>query len=148
MIKTTFNALAICGTAGFSGVMLCIGVTLGGYWRTLSGPEFLDWFAANNRFISSSIPLIFMTGFVGLAGSIWLSRNTPSFRLWFASGICLLVVAALTFAYFVPTNAAFVSKSIEAAAVPAKLDQWLSIHRLRISLAMIAGVLGCIAVRA
>lgn len=35
MTKTVFNILAICGTAGFSGVMLCIGVTLGGYWRSL-----------------------------------------------------------------------------------------------------------------
>ncbi len=51
MTKTFFNILAICGTAGFSGVMLCIGVTLGGYWQSLPPQEFLDWFATNDQFL-------------------------------------------------------------------------------------------------
>ena len=60
MIKAVFNILTICGAAGFAGVMLSIGVTLGGYWRSLPTQEFLDWFATNNQFVSRSIPMIFV----------------------------------------------------------------------------------------
>ncbi|AHD08609.1 DUF1772 domain-containing protein [Phaeobacter gallaeciensis] len=147
MIQTAFNILAICGAAGFSGVMLCIGVTLGGYWRSLPPAEFLTWFAVNNHFVSNSIPLIVGPTLIGLGGSLWAGWGAPGFVLWVASALFMLVVLGLTFAYFVPTNAAFASKSIEVAATAAKLDQWLMLHNLRIGLAMIAAVLGCIALK-
>lgn len=71
MIKAVFSILAICGAAGFAGVMLRIGVTLGGYWRSLPTREFLDWFAVNNQFVSKSIPVIFIATLIGLIGSVW-----------------------------------------------------------------------------
>ncbi|ATG44290.1 Domain protein of unknown function [Phaeobacter piscinae] len=147
MIQTVFNILAICGAAGFSGVMLCIGVTLGGYWRSLPPEEFLTWFAANNHFVSNTIPLIVGPTLIGLGGSLWAGWGAPGFALWVASSLCMLVVLGLTFAYFVPTNAAFASKSIEVAATAAKLDQWLMLHNLRIGVAMIGAILGCIALK-
>ena len=147
MIKTIFNILAICGAAGFSGVMLSIGVTLGGYWKSLPPAEFLDWFAANNQYISRSIPMVFLVAFIGLAGSIWHSWGGPGFMYWVAAGVCILIVAGLTFGFFVPTNTAFASKSIEVAATSAKLNQWITIHYFRIAFAMIAAILGCIAIK-
>ena len=95
MIKTVFNILAICGAAGFAGVMLSIGVTFGGYWRSLPTQEFLDWFAANNQFISRSIPAIFMLTFIGLIGSVWLSWGGSDFKYWLFSTGCIVVVAIL-----------------------------------------------------
>lgn len=147
MMKSIFNILAICGAAGFSGVMLCIGVTIGGYWRSLPPAEFLDWFAANNHFISNTNSIIFLPTLIGLIGSIWLSWGGSSFKLWAACGLCIVIIAVMTFAYFVPTNNAFASKSIEVAATTAKLNQWIMIHYVRIALAMLAAVFGCIALK-
>lgn len=145
MIKLAFNILAICGAAGFAGVMLCIGVTLGGYWKSLPTAEFLDWFAANNQFVSRSIPIVFLPTFIGIIGSIWLSWGNPEFKLWAFSGLCILIVAILTFAFFVPANTQFASGSVDIAAASDKLDQWLKLHYLRIGFAMIAAILGCVA---
>lgn len=61
--------------------------------------------------------------------------------------LCILVVAALTFAYFGPSNSLFASGPIEEAAVAAKLNQWLVIHDIRIALAIVAAILGCLAIR-
>ena len=147
MIKTVFNILAICGAAGFAGVMLSIGVTLGGYWRSLPTQEFLDWFAANNQFISRSIPAIFMLTFIGLIGSVWLSWGGSDFKYWLFSTGCIVVVAILTFAFFVPTNTAFASGTMDEATGAVKLTQWLTIHYFRIGFGMAAAVFGCIAIK-
>lgn len=147
MIKALFNILTICGAAGFAGVMLSIGVTLGGYWRTLPTQDFLDWFAANNQFVSRSIPLIFMPTLIGLIGSVYLSWGQPELKYWLLSAACILVVAVLTFAFFVPTNTAFASGTLDEATGAAKLNQWLSVHNFRIGFGMAAAVFGCIAIK-
>ncbi len=71
-IRVALNILAICGAAGFSGAMITVGVTLGGYWRSLPPATFLAWFAANNHFISKSIPLtvLLRVGFAMVASFI------------------------------------------------------------------------------
>ncbi|WP_390911300.1 anthrone oxygenase family protein [Pseudosulfitobacter sp. SM2401] len=148
MIKTAFNILAICGAAGFAGVMLSIGVTLGGYWRSLPTQAFLDWFAANNQFVSRSIPLIFMSTLFGLIGSVWLSWGGPELKFWLLSAACIFVVAVLTFAFFVPTNAALASGAMDETTGASKLNQWLTIHYFRIGFGMAAAVFGCIAIKA
>lgn len=148
MLKSVFNIMAICGAAGFAGVMLCIGVTLGSYWRSLPSAEFLDWFAANNQFVAKSIPLIFMPTLIGVIGSALIARGEQNFTLWALSALCVVIVAVLTFAYFVPTNTLFASGTMEVADVAAKLNQWITIHYFRIGFAMIAAVLGCFAMKA
>jgi len=126
MIKAIFNILTICGAAGFAGVMLSIGVTLGGYWRSLPTQDFLDWFTANNQFVSRSIPLIFVPTFLGLVGSVWLSWGAPELKYWLLSAGCILVVAVLTFAFFVPMNTAFASGTMEASSpvLLKRLQRW------------------------
>ena len=130
MIKGVFNILAICGAAGFAGVMLSIGVTLGGYWRSLPTQEFLDWFSANNQFVSRSIPMVFMPTFLGLVGSVWLSWGNPELKYWIASLVCIIVVTIFTFAFFVPANVAFASGTLNEATAAEKLNQWIKIHYL------------------
>jgi len=147
MIRAIFNILAICGAACFAGVMFSIGVTLGGYWRSLTTAEFLDWFASNNQFISRSIPPTFLPAFIGVVGSVWLSWGAPEGRYWVLSALCILVVAILTFAFFVPTNTAFASGTLDEATGAAKLNQWLTLHYLRIAIGTAAAVFGCIAIK-
>ena len=92
MLKLAFNTLGICGAAGFSGVMLCIGVTLGGYWRSLPAQEFLDWFAANNGYVARSVPVIVLPTLIGLVGSLWLSRGSDALLFWCLSAACFFAV--------------------------------------------------------
>ncbi|KIC38579.1 hypothetical protein RA27_19290 [Ruegeria sp. ANG-R] len=146
MLKSMFNILAICGSAGFAGVMLCIGVTLGGYWRSLPSSDFLSWFAANNHFISNTIPIIVAPTLIGLVGSIWIAWGTPNASLWIASGVCMAIVIILTGAYFVPANSAFAGGAMPVDEVAGKLAQWIKVHYARIAFAMIAAALGVIAV--
>jgi hypothetical protein len=127
--------------------MLCIGVTLGGYWRSLSPEAFLDWFATNSRFISNAIPLLVLPTLVGLAGSLGMAWNSASFAAWVASALSIMAVLILTFAFFLPANTAFANKTIELVALTAKLDQWLMLHYVRVALAMLAAVLGCVAIK-
>lgn len=145
MLKLTFNTLAICGAAGFSGVMLCIGVTLGGYWRSLPAQEFLDWFAANNSFVARSVPIIVLPTLVGQAGSLWVSWNAGVFPLWLLSTACILTVLVLTVAYFVPSNTAFASGGYDVAQVDEKLGEWLKLHNFRIAIAMLGAVFAVVA---
>ncbi len=145
MMKLSFHILAICGAAGFAGVMLSIGVTLGGYWRSLPAESFLQWFAANSQFVARSIPIVFVPTMVGLIGSLWGSWKTPAFALWAASTLCIVVVLILTIAYFVPTNTAFASNEMNVNLIADKLNQWLLLHQARIAFALIAAILGCIA---
>lgn len=146
MAKLVFNILAIAGAAGFSGVMLCIGVTLGGFWRSLPPELFLEWFAQNNQLIARAVSIIFLPTFIGAIGSVWLSLRTPAFIYWALSGLCIVIVIILTIGYFVPTNNLFASNAIETTSVQAKLNQWLLIHNARIICAMISAILGVVAI--
>lgn len=146
-LKVTFNILAICGTACFSGVMLCIGVTLGAYWRGLPAQEFLAWFEINNGLVARSIPLTVVPALIGLAGSVAMAWGTSRLPLWILSTLCMAVVIALTFTYFVPTNTAFSTGVIAVDSVPEKLNQWLTMHYARIGFALSGAVFGCLALR-
>ena len=145
MLKLTFNILAICGAAGFSGVMICIGLTLGSYWHSLPAQDFLNWFAANNGFVARSVPIIVFPTLIGFGGSLWTSWNTDEFLLWTISTGCVLFVLILTMAFFVPSNTPFANGSVDPAQVPAKLTLWLRFHTLRIAIAMVAAAAGIIA---
>lgn len=145
MTKTVFNILAICGAAGFSGVMLCIGVTLGGYWQSLQPQDFLEWFAVNDRFLMTVITLIAPPTIIGVVGSLWISWNSPDFRLWALSTLCIAIVMVMTAVYYLPANTAFANGSVEIGEVANRLNQWILIHYVRIALAMLASVFGVFA---
>jgi|SRR5215475_1147171 len=148
-MRLIFNVLAISGSAMFAGVMLAIGITLGGYWKSLPPEGFLDWFSHNNHFIVRAIPLVVIPTVVGLAGSLWLGWSEQAPRnIWLAASGCVLAVLIMTAAYYLPSNAQFASKSVPLDQVPAKLDTWLLLHNVRIALAAIASVLGIVAITA
>lgn len=146
-MRLLFNILAISGSAMFAGVMLAIGVTLGGYWKSLSASDFLDWFGQNNRFIMQAIPLVVVPTLLGLAGSFWFGWSEGQTRaLWTGATLCIAAILVLTIAWFVPQNAQFAPKSIPLDQVPARLNAWLMVHYVRIALATIASVLGILAI--
>lgn len=146
-MRPLFNILAISGSAMFAGVMLTIGVTLGGYWKSLPASEFLEWFGQNNRFIMQVIPLVVVPAVIGLAGSVWLGWSEAITRaLWIGAILCIASVLVLTIVWFVPNNAQFAAKSISPDQVSARLDTWLTVHYARVALATIGSVLGILAI--
>ncbi|TIL97327.1 MAG: DUF1772 domain-containing protein [Mesorhizobium sp.] len=145
-MRLLFNILAVTGSAMFGGVMLTIGVTLGGYWKSLPAAEFLHWFSQNNGFISAAIPLVVVPTLLGLIGSLWLGWGAAETRmLWIGSAACIAGVLALTMNWFVPTNAQFAAKALPLDQVPDRLNTWIMIHYVRIGLAAAASVLGLLA---
>jgi Domain of unknown function (DUF1772) len=146
-LRLICNALGISGSAMFAGVMLAIGVTLGGYWKNLPPEGFLVWFGQNIHFITRSISLVVPATLVGMAGSLWLSwADRRARNLWLAGSGCIVAVLLITAAYYLPSNARFAGRSIPLEQVPAALDTWLLVHNVRISLAVLASVLGVVAI--
>ena len=148
-IRLAVNVLAVCGSAALAGTMLTIGLSFGAYWKSLSPAAFLDWFAAHSLLIGRTIPLLAVPAVLGLLGSLWLDRAAPRPRILWALALgCAAAIALVTVAFHLPANAAFVAKTIAPEAVPAKLDDWLRLHWLRIALGFATAILGMIALRA
>lgn len=146
-MRLLFNILAVTGSAMFAGVMLLIGVTLGGYWKSLPAAEFLDWFSQNNGFVLRTIPLVVAPTLIGLAGSLWLGWGATNARMfWIGSAACIVGVLALTIVWFVPANAQFAAKALPLDQVPDRLNTWILIHYVRIGLAIVASMLGIAAI--
>jgi hypothetical protein len=147
-MKLTFNILAISGPAMFAGVLLAIGVILGGYWKSLPAPDFLNVFNDNLPFVPRAMAPVTIMALVGLAGSIWLSWGDRDARtLWLGAAACIVALLVFTMIWFAPTNAQFAAGSLPISQVQAKRDMWLMLHYFRIALATLASILGVIAIR-
>jgi uncharacterized membrane protein len=145
--RLVFNLFAVCGAASFAGAMLVIGLTLGAYWRRLTPQAFLDWFSANSQLIGRTIPLFALPTAVGLIGSLWLDWSNASARmLWIAALVCALGLGVITAIYHLPTNNAFIAKSVPLEDVASTLDRWLWLHAVRTALGLAAAVLGMVAI--
>lgn len=132
LVQRGIEAATIITSGMFAGVMLCIEITLGGYWQSLSPQQFLDWFAENNGFIWDTIPLVSMPALLGSLLCAVLFWRSPSRRWWIGALLCWLTVAVLTFGFFVPTNTAFASGSFPVIEAADTLHLWLQLHWLRI----------------
>jgi hypothetical protein len=74
-MRLLFGIIAICGTGIFTGAMLTIALTLGGFWKTLPPAEFLDWFSANEFMIVRSIATAAVPTAIGVLGSLWFGPS-------------------------------------------------------------------------
>ena len=147
MTRLAFNFLAICGAALFTGAMLNIGLSFGAYWKSLAPAAFLDWFGQNSHLIGRTIPIFVLPTLAGLAVSLWLDWNAPGRTFWLLAAACFAAVLLITFAYHLPTNSAFVARSIAPDQVAATLDTWLTLHAARVALAFGAAVFGFVAMQ-
>ena len=69
-MRLLFGIIAICGAGVFTGAMLTIGLTLGGFWKSLPPAEFLDWFSANESLIVRSIAVAAVPTVIGVIGTM------------------------------------------------------------------------------
>lgn len=133
IVQRGAEGITIVASGMFAGVMLFIGITLGGFWKSLAPQQFLDWFATNNMFITSTIPLVAMPTLLGAALCAILFWRLPTRRWWVAALLSWIVVAVLTIGFFVPTNTAFAAKALPVSDVADTLSLWLQIHWVRIA---------------
>lgn len=133
IVQRGAEGITLVASGMFAGVMLFIGITLGSFWQSLAPQQFLDWFATNNVLITSTIPLVAMPTLLGAVICTALFRQQPSRRWWVAALLSWIVVAVLTFGFFVPTNTAFAAKTLPVIDVADTLSLWLQIHWLRIA---------------
>ena len=147
-MRAVFAYLAVLGSAAFTGTMLCIGLAFGGYWTSLPPEDFLTWFAVNNGFVARTIPVVLGPALLGLLGSLWLARRERGARgPWAIATAAMLGVALVTGIYHLPTNAALAGGAILPEAVPTTLRTWLTLHVLRIALALTASAFALRAAR-
>lgn len=144
--KALAGLLATVSTGAFAGVMTAIGLILGGYWRSLPPQEFIDWFAANGASIGRIIPLVAVPSVVGIVAALWLGWNSPARMFWLLALAGLIVVFIITFAWHLPANAAFASRSVPLDDVGAKLSTWLSLHYVRIAAGLASAIFAAIAI--
>ena len=147
-MRAVFAYLAVLVSAAFTGTMLCIGLSFGGYWTSLPPQVFLAWFAENSGFIARTIPVVTGPALLGLLGSLWLARRDHCARgSWAIASGSMLALAVVTGAYHLPINAALAGGAIPPDSVPATLRTWLILHALRIALGLTASTFALRAVR-
>lgn len=147
-MESVANVLAAVGVSAFLGVMLCIGVSLGSYWTSLTAEDFLVWFERNSGYVARSVPVAVSPALLGLVASIIIDLGDSDVWLWSASALCVVFVMGLTGGYFVSANRAFAGGGVPVADVPERLRTWLAFHVVRIVVAAIGAILACVAMQA
>ena len=145
-VKLGFNILAITGSAMYAGVMLTIGIILGGHWKSLPIADFLASFENSLQYIPKAISFVSLAAMAWIVGSVWVSWGEKEILTWWIlSAICIIVLLVFTFIWFGPTNGQFVARSLPMEQISEKLNTWLMLHNIRITLAALASVFGVIA---
>ena len=119
-----------------SGGMLVIGVSLVGFWKSLSPSDFQAWFASHSHLIGRlMLPLGVAGVAVTLAAVIACWRGPATRRRWLVIAAFSVVGVMLTYPiFFAATNEAFERGGLTDAAVRALLDRWATWHWFRTAL--------------
>ncbi len=145
-VRLGFNILAILGSGMLAGVLLAVGLSFGAYWQSLPAAAFLEWFAANDRFVPRAVPFALLVTLVGLAGSLLLGWAMPRERLlWGVALVCVALMLLVTAVWNGPLNQRFAGGEMAPSEVHAALRTWLIAHSARITLTVVATVLSIVA---
>ena len=147
--RTFFAYLGVAGTAAFVGNMLTIGLGFGGYWQSLEPTAFMAWFSQNFfRFLIPTVASVLPFSLVGLGASAWFSRADKSVqRYWIGALACIVVACLITAGYHLPRNVALVAQTMSAGEASRTLSMWLTMHWVRVAVAMVGTALSLEALR-
>ena len=131
--------LTVAGSAGFTGVMLAIGLGLVPFFFLAGPTEFEAWFASYFVFL---LPAVFITSVPALIGSVSLTRRsvkgTEERLLWRNTLLALGLVYGITTVIHLPLNITFWSMDLSDEQIVANLTYWTLAHLLRIVGALFA----------
>ena len=131
--------LAVAGSAGFTGVMLAIGLGLVPFFFLAGTTEFEAWFAS---YFVYFLPAVFITSIPAFIGSISLIRASAKGStervLWRNSLLGLALVYGVTTVIHLPLNISFWSMDLSEEQIVTNLTYWTIAHLLRIVGALFA----------
>ena len=127
------NAVLVLCVLSFgllTGAMLLIGISIVGFWKSLSPSEFSSWFAAHSsRLGVIMIPLGAITALLSLAAAAVSWRSRAKQRRWVViAAVCALCVILSYPIFFAEANATFIAGGLPDSAVRALLDRWVVWH--------------------
>jgi hypothetical protein len=143
VLASTLLILACLLLGLLAGGMLVIGVSLVGFWKSLSPSDFQAWFASHSHLIGRlMLPLGVAGVAVTLAALIACWRGPVTRRRWLVIAAFSVVGVMVTYpVFFASANAAFERGGLTDVAVHALLDRWAAWHWSRTAL----GTLGFLA---
>jgi hypothetical protein len=142
---STILVLSVLSFGLLTGAMLLIGVSIVGFWKSLTPSDFVSWFAAHSsRLGIIMIPLGGITLLVSLTALAVSWRSPAKQRQWaLIAALCALCIMVTYPIFFAGANASFVGGALSDSAVGALLDKWALWHWGRTVLGL-AGFLAAI----
>jgi Domain of unknown function (DUF1772) len=120
--------LSVLSFGLFTGAMLLIGFSIVGFWRSLTPPDFVSWFAAHSsRLGIIMIPLGAITLLVSLT-ALAVSWRSRAKRWALTAALCALCIMVTYPIFFAGANASFLGGAPSDSAVRALLDKWALWH--------------------
>jgi hypothetical protein len=132
-----------------TGAMLLIGVSIVGFWKSLTPSEFVSWFASHSSRVGViMVPLGTITLLLSLAAVVvsWRSRLKQRQRVMIAA-LCAVCVMASYPVFFAGANASFVAGVLPDSAVRALLERWAVWHWGRTFLGLLGFVAAVLALQ-
>jgi hypothetical protein len=106
---STLLVLSVLSFGLLTGAMLLIGISMVGFWKSLTPSEFVSWFAANSsRLGTVMIPLGAITLLLSL-GAVDVSWRSQSKRWPLIAALCALCVMITYPVFFAGANATFIT---------------------------------------
>jgi hypothetical protein len=127
---STVLVLSVLSFGLLTGAMLLIGISIVGFWKSLTPSDFVSWFATHSsRLGVIMIPLGAITLLVSLAAVAVSWRSRSKQRRWaLIAALCALCVMVTYPVFFAGANASFIAGALSDSAVRALLDKWAVWH--------------------
>ncbi|NRB46307.1 MAG: DUF1772 domain-containing protein [Saprospiraceae bacterium] len=140
-MKRTFGFIAVIGSIAYFGNILNIGLTYAVAWQRMDTMAFMQGFETTFLLLLPTVGFTLLPGFIGIIASIYLNKgNKKASSYWKIALYASLISIALTLAYHLPTNLAFIQQSYTIEEASHRLNLWVLLHWVRIVLALIASV--------
>jgi len=103
--ETRLPAFTIISSAAFAGGNLFIGLSMGGYWLSLSPEAFMATFFGQWLFFLLTIMPLFLISIYGLLRSSQTDAKDPHLRaIWRRANLCWIATCLITLLFHMPLN--------------------------------------------
>jgi hypothetical protein len=132
-----------------TGAMLLIGVSIVGFWKSVTPSDFVSWFASHSsRLGVIMVPLGTITLLLSLAAVVVSWRSRLKQRQWaIIAALCAVCVMVSYPVFFAEANATFVAGGLSDSDVRALLDKWAVWHWGRTLLGLVGFVAATLALQ-
>jgi hypothetical protein len=141
--------LSVLSFGLLTGAMLLIGISIVGFWKSLTPSDFVSWFATHSsRLGVIMVPLGTITLLLSLAAVAVSWRSSSKQRQCaMIAALCALCVMVSYPVFFAGANASFITGGLPDSAVRALLDEWVVWHWGRTLLGLVGFVAATLALQ-